>query len=118
MRTGSDAPPRSVPLAALAQIWRGDFATFWRAPPGYLKLVVEGHTGGAVDGLAAQLAKLRGEPEPPAGQTYDASLKAKVHAFQMAQGLRPDGIAGPTTFMQLNRATGVSEPRLETETGS
>ena len=32
----------------------------------------------------------------------------------MAQGLRPDGIAGPTTFMQLNRATGVSEPRLET----
>ena len=37
-----------------------------------------------------------------------------IRLAQLAQGLRPDGIAGPTTFMQLNRATGVDEPRLLT----
>ena len=25
----------TVPLAELARVWRGDYATFWRAPPGY-----------------------------------------------------------------------------------
>ena len=34
------------------------------------------------------------------------------HAFQAAHGLGADGRAGPTTFMQLNRVTGVDEPRL------
>jgi general secretion pathway protein A len=112
LRTGGES--REVPLSTLAQVWRGDFATFWRAPPGYSGLLYEGHAGSAVDGLASQLAKLRGEPAPRSGRSFDADLKAQVHAFQLAQGLSPDGIAGPTTFMQLNRATGVSEPRLET----
>ncbi len=38
--------------------------------------------------------------------------RAQVSAFQLSQGLKPDGIAGPTTFMQLNRALGVDEPHL------
>ena len=33
LRIGGAA--QTVPLGALAQVWRGDFATFWRAPPGY-----------------------------------------------------------------------------------
>ena len=39
-------------------------------------------------------------------------LKARVSNFQRAHGLQPDGVAGPTTFMQLNRLSGVDEPRL------
>jgi general secretion pathway protein A len=39
-------------------------------------------------------------------------VKARVLAFQLARGLRPDGLAGPTTLMQLNRAVGIDEPRL------
>jgi general secretion pathway protein A len=63
-----------------------------------------------------QLAKLHGEP-PPADnkQAVDAALRSKVQSFQVAQGLKPDGLAGPITLMQLNRATGVDEPRLHTE---
>ena len=68
-----------------------------------------------VDRLAAQLATLRGQSAPAEHQTLDAALKSEVYAFQLAQGLKPDGIAGPTTFMQLNRATGIDEPRLQTE---
>ncbi|MDH5338598.1 MAG: peptidoglycan-binding protein, partial [Rubrivivax sp.] len=34
-------------------------------------------------------------------------------AFQRAQGLKPDGLAGPLTLMQLNRAVAVPEPHLQ-----
>ena len=34
LRIGGAA--HTVPLGALAQVWRGDFATFWRAPPGFV----------------------------------------------------------------------------------
>jgi general secretion pathway protein A len=106
---------QAVPLVALAQWWRGDFATFWRAPEGYRNVLADGSTGPVVDRLAADLARLRGEAAPSSAQRFDAALRGKVFAFQLAQGLRPDGVAGPTTFMQLNRATGVDEPRLLTD---
>ena len=103
---------QTVSLAVLATLWQGDFATLWRAPEGYSSLIGPGSTGPVVDRLAAQLAALDGSAPPPAGRPFDAALKARVHAFQLAQGLKPDGRAGPTTFMQLNRALGTAEPRL------
>jgi general secretion pathway protein A len=105
----------TVSLESLARTWRGDYATFWKAPGGYRDKLVDGNTGPAVDWLAARLARLQGEPAPAAKQTFNAALKAKVYAFQFARELKPDGIAGPETFMLLNRATGVDEPRLQTE---
>jgi general secretion pathway protein A len=99
---------QTLSLPALAAMWRGDFATFWRAPPGYLKRIGDGDTGPAADWLAAQLARL-----PGAGGDAQP-LKSKIYAFQLAQGLEADGRAGPMTFMQLNRAAGVDEPRLRT----
>jgi general secretion pathway protein A len=106
---------QTVSLVSLAQWWRGEFATLWRAPEGYRAALADGSAGVPVDRLAAQLAKLQGEPAPPPNQRFDAALHNKVFAFQLAHGLKPDGIAGPTTFMQLNRASGVDEPRLLTE---
>jgi len=38
-----------------------------------------------------------------------------VAAFQLSAGLKPDGLAGPTTYMLLNRALAVDEPRLARE---
>ena len=103
---------QSISLAELAVWWRGDFATFWRAPAGYRASVTEGQVGAVVDALATQLATWFGEPAPSGRVVFDGVLKARLAAFQRAQGLTPDGIAGPTTFMQLNRASGVDEPLL------
>ena len=103
---------QTVSLAVLATLWQGDFATLWRAPEGYTALIGPGNIGPVVDHLATQLAALDGSAPPLAGQPFNAALKARVHAFQLAQGLKPDGRAGPTTFMQLNRASGMAEPRL------
>ena len=43
------------------------------------------------------------------------ALRSRLNAFQVAQGLKPDGLAGPLTLMQINRATGVDEPQLQDE---
>jgi general secretion pathway protein A len=102
----------SLSLSTLAAMWGGEFATLWRAPAAYRAPLSEGVTGPLVDALSAQLAAWSGVPAPVGGRVFDAALKAHVSAFQRAQGLKPDGIAGPTTFMQLNRVSGVDEPRL------
>ena len=106
---------QTVSLTSLSRVWRGDFATFWRAPPGYAKRIASGDKGPAVDWLAARLASAASEPAPGGAQTFDAALAAKVEAFQLAHGLRADGVAGAATLMLLNRATGVDEPRLTSE---
>jgi general secretion pathway protein A len=104
----------TVSLVSMANVWQGDFATFWRAPEGYAGVLGERARGAAVDQLATQLALLHGETPPAAPQAYDAALRARVQAFQLSQGIVPDGRAGPTTFMQLARASGATrEPRLE-----
>lgn len=99
---------QTISLVSLATLWRGEFATFWRAPPGYAGRVVDASSGALASRVGAQLAALQGQP----AATTDAAWKTQVSSFQLSQGLRPDGLAGPTTFMQLNRATGVDEPRL------
>jgi len=110
-----DGETRSVPLLALADYWRGEFATFWRAPPDYSGVIVDRRAGPAADWLALQLAAARGDARPIGRRYDDAALKGWIHTFQLTQGLPSDGIAGPVTLMQLNRAVGVDEPRLVAE---
>ena len=70
-------------------------------------LVGPAESGPGAQWLSEKLAAMPGAPG-------DAPLKMRIHAFQLAHGLEPDGLAGPMTYMQLNRATGVDEPRLQT----
>ena len=99
----------TVPLSALGQSWRGDFATFWRAPALYHDVEVVRDSGPLSAWLGQRLAIIDGASAPPAGAD---ALAARIFAFQLAQGLSPDGVAGPLTLMHLNRASGIEEPRL------
>ena len=107
----------TVRLVALGRLWRGEFATYWRPPSGYTAKLRDGSTGPAIDRLASQLTLLDGAPAPAAGasQTLNTELKARVLAFQRAQGLTPDGQPGPLTFMQIDSAAGGQSPRLLTQ---
>ena len=116
LRVGGVA--QTVSLVSLATLWRGDFATLWRAPPGYAGRVVDAGSGVPASWLAERLATLRGEPTPPDDALSNSGWRARLSAFQLAQGLKPDGLAGPTTFMQLNRASGIDEPRLQALAGT
>jgi general secretion pathway protein A len=89
---------QTVTLDALAARWKGEFATLWKAPPGYTPRETKAET---LDWIAARL-----------GVPNDAQLRAKLRTFQLAHGLPADGLPGPMTFMQLNRAGGADEPRL------
>ncbi len=110
-----DGAARSVPLLALADYWRGEFATFWRAPPDYAGAIVDRRSGPTANWLALQLAAARGDSRPIGAQFDDAALKGWIHTFQLTQGLPSDGVAGPVTLMQLNRVVGIDEPRLQAE---
>ncbi|MBC7380790.1 MAG: AAA family ATPase, partial [Burkholderiaceae bacterium] len=104
-----------VPLATLESMWQGSYSTLWRTPAAYVNKIVDGNKGPAVDWLATQLAAVNRQLAPQGPQVMDRALKARLQAFQSAQGIAPDGRAGPLTFMLLNRATGVDEPQLTTD---
>lgn len=98
-----------LPRERLQALWRGDFATLWRLPPGQRTRLEDGRSGPAAPWLAERLNELAARGElPDAG----SSLTERVRAFQRSQGIEPVGAAGPLTFMQLNRASRVDEPRL------
>jgi len=105
--------PYTVSLVSLADYWRGEFATFWRAPPEYSGSIVS-RSGPTAHWLALQLATARGDSRPIGDRFDDATLNGWIHTFQLTQGLASDGIAGPITLMQLNRAVGIEEPHLQT----
>ncbi|OWR02656.1 ExeA family protein [Roseateles puraquae] len=109
-----DGQRRAVAVADLARVWRGEFSTFWRPPPGYA--VRNENVLPLREWLATQLGQVPGLA--PSGAASRAApswpeLSRQVQAFQASQGLQPDGRVGPVTLMQINRATGVAEPRLD-----
>jgi len=102
----ADGARWSLSLAALAGLWRGEFATFWRLPPGWRAPVEAPQPDAARAWLKAQLDQAApGAPGTP--------LRDQVLAFQVARGLVPDGLVGPMTLIQLSRVAGVAEPRLQ-----
>ncbi len=100
----------TVSLSALARRWNGDFITLWRGPAGYRTSVSAGTRGPVADWLGAQLAIVDGVPTPADGTVID---EKRLRRFQLMQGLKPDGIAGPQTLMRLASAAGLAEPRLQ-----
>ena len=93
---------------ALAGAWRGEIATFWRTPPGW-------RAGRDADPPAETRAWVEPQLSPAAALQPGAPARPwgeRVLAYQLLQGLPPDGRAGPLTLMHLNRTAGVDEPRL------
>lgn len=91
-------------LPALAQVWRGEFATYWRTPPGW--------RAGADARVPTELAQWLGQQLGALPAGAGGGLRERVSAFQLSQGLQPDGRPGPVTLMHINRLAGVDEPRL------
>ena len=107
LRAGSET--WLIPLSVLADIWRGDYTTLWQLPPDHQGELRRGDSGAAGVWLRQQLDQLASSQPTIASAT---NLKSRIEAFQRSQGLETDGLAGPMTFMQLNRVSGVNEPRL------
>ena len=90
---------------ALAGAWRGEIATFWRTPPGW-------RAGRDAELPAETRAWVEAQLGPVATGAAARPWRERVLAYQLLQGLPPDGRAGPLTLMHINRTAGVDEPRL------
>jgi general secretion pathway protein A len=107
--------PYRIGVDDLAARMRPDFLTLWRLPKAFRDRLVLHDRGPDVDWLAARLAEKQVPHESATGVDFDAALVRRVQAFQAAEGLIPDGVVGPRTFMLLNAAAGIAEPSLHLE---
>lgn len=101
-----------VPVSTLTSRFDGAYTTFWKMQRFYRDQVGAGESGADVDWIASHLAQLNQLQPPAAGQPLNARFDGLLRAFQAANNLKADGVAGPRTYMRLNQLTGVDEPRL------
>jgi general secretion pathway protein A len=106
-----------VALEALEERFDGTFTTFWRAPRSWREEVSEGDKGPDVDWLARRLAQVNGVKKPRENQPLAGETLRYLREFQLAQGLKADGVAGPRTFIRLSQPGRETEPHLLAEAG-
>lgn len=107
------AKPLRVALGTLGQAWSGTFTTLWRAPPGLADPARQLSAPALDEATRPKLLEQLAHADGGTSEGVDsAALQARVRSFQLTQGLAADGVAGPMTWMLLNRAGGVDEPRL------
>ncbi len=103
-RVRIDGKTRSVPVSALQDHWYGDYTVLWR-PPVASAVLQAGDHGPDVRWLRAQLQRRLGSVPPvPDPARFDDALRTRVERFQRRHALRPDGIVGGQTLIQLNSA--------------
>ncbi len=98
-----------VPFGQLESYWFGDFTLLWQPPPTGNTLISSQSSLESVQWLKQQLADT--------GYTDEhQTLAEQIQAFQLAEALKPDGIAGPNTLIHLSsRADSPAIPRLRLE---
>ena len=92
---------QTAPVDALDGLWTGEFLVFWRPPPGMPKQLQAGASGAPVRWLGDALDIVSGTSPSQGTERFDAALEDRVKRFQAAEGLDPDGIAGPLTLLRL-----------------
>jgi general secretion pathway protein A len=101
-------------LSELAQSWFGLYVAAWRIPPGINGLLGVGQRGKGVTWLRQTMSAIDGVPDN-GSDFYDTALEKRVRAFQLTDGIQPDGQVGPLTVIRLNVRHGDAVPRLVTE---
>ena len=105
VRVGNEQSTVMLETSA-AQSWYGKFTILWQMPPSYHGSLDTDDEGPTVAWVRAALRAATGESiSSPNPQRYDEVLESAVIAFQEANGLNPDGIVGPLTWMDLNVAS-------------
>lgn len=93
---------RSAPIESLEGLWTGEFIVLWRPPPGAPKKLDLGARGPAVAWLADALAVVSGVEQQQRVDRFDAALQEKLKVFQAQEGLKVNGVAGPSTLLRLS----------------
>ncbi len=108
---GSDT--RTIPVRELESRWFGEFSLLWRVPEDFRRMVAPGGRGPEVAWLDQQLALIYNRsPEARRNPVLEGALLAELKAFQLREGLEPDGILGTNTLIRLRAAVDPRTPKL------
>ena len=109
-----DGETRRVALADISTAWSGDYVLVWQVPPGVKDTLSPGSRGQAVVWLRRSLAAVAGDDRDADGPArFDDELVKRVKAFQMAEGILPDGVVGALTIARLDMRLDKALPRLD-----
>jgi len=105
-----------VPVSEVDRYWLGDFALLLKMPPNGNLLLKAGDRGPDVTWLRQSLEAALKVKLPTADPAYfDIPLHNQIIAFQRSHGLKPDGVVGKQTLIQLNTWSGGKVPLLSDE---
>jgi general secretion pathway protein A len=102
----------NVKAEDLLRLWDGRFTLLWRRPPGYVRPLSRGDSGSVVEWLESQLALINNNAVTGADGIFGPILEQAVKQFQLAVGLKPDGIVGAQTWVHINSRTNANVPAL------
>ena len=104
---------RRVGVNEITKRWYGDYTLLWQHPGEYRNAVKPGYSGPEVEWIDRRLLMFEGKkPTTVKGQAYNGELVNRMKRFQIAEGIIPDGIVGPQTFIHLANAAGENGPVL------
>jgi general secretion pathway protein A len=97
--------PVTLPLAEVERAWDGAFIALWRPPAAVTRLLGPGERSQGVVWVRERLGELDGDTRAVTSDFYDEELRRRVVAFQRAQQLAADGMAGEETLVRLATLT-------------
>ena len=101
----------------LGSHWYGSYIVLWQMPPDYRGNLKIGDEGPSVAWLRQHLAEtLHVDLRAPDPARFDDGLRAALIRFQRDNGMVPDGIAGPMTWIAMNATAPGAIPRLDAGT--
>ncbi len=99
---------------ALTNHWYGTYIVLWQMPPDYRGNLKIGDEGPSVAWLRQHLAPhLQIDLRATDPARFDDGLRAALIRFQRENGMVPDGIAGPMTWIAMNAALADAYPTAE-----
>ena len=103
----------NVSLSAIESRWLGNFTILWQPPADYKQNIRTGHRGPVIQWLDKQLSAIHDRALLGEGSmTYTDELTSEIKQFQMAEGLKPDGIVGTKTIIHINTLNNQAVPHL------
>eukprot|EP00903_Cladosiphon_okamuranus_P004476 g4474.t1 len=108
LRLSNATGEQMISSADLAAQWDGSFLYIWAPPAGYEDYLVVGKKNAmVVEWLQQQLAVWDSEYEEIiTGGLYSSAISEQVKRFQVASGIKPDGILGRSTVISFNDLAG------------
>lgn len=102
-----------VTATELASHWYGSYIVLWQMPPDYRGALKLGDEGPSVAWLRQHLASaLQIDLRAADPARFDDALQSALMRFQRENGMVPDGVAGPMTWIAMRASDPDATPRL------